>query len=86
MDSITSALRNLESRLALALDSAAQAQADLNAVRMRAGMGPIQYFHLSAAIAETKVGAKGGTRLTAEQIVNAGRFTRNEAPLRLVKE
>jgi hypothetical protein len=43
MDSYTQALHNLESRLAMALDSARQAQDDLNAIRMRAGLGPIQY-------------------------------------------
>jgi hypothetical protein len=88
MDSLTSALRNLESRLAMALGSATQAESDLNAVRLQAGLPPYKFFHLSAAVAvETKAGPKiGGVRLSAEQIVNAGRAARNEAPLRIVTD
>jgi hypothetical protein len=86
MDSYTQALRNLESRLAMALDSAQQAEHDLNSVRLRAGLPPLKFFHLSAAVVvEAKAGPKtGGVRLSAEQIVNAGRAARNEAPLRIV--
>ena len=82
MDSYTQALRNLESRLALALNSATQAEHDLNAVRMQAGLPPHKWFHLSAAVvAEAPVGPKtGGVRLSAEQIVNAGRAARGRNP------
>jgi hypothetical protein len=73
MDSITSALRNLESRLSLALDNAQQAEHDLNRVRLQAGLPPYKFFHLSAAaLPSAPVGPKGGTRLSAEDIVNAG--------------
>jgi hypothetical protein len=85
MDSYTSALRNLESRLAMALDAATQAEHDLNSIRMKAGLAPIKAFHLSAAVVEAKVGPKGGVRLSAQDIVNAGRYARGEAPLRIVK-
>jgi hypothetical protein len=87
MDSLTSALRNLESRLSLALNAAQQAESDLNRVRLQAGLPPYKWFHLSAAVAvEARAGPKtGGVRLSAEQIVNAGRAARNEAPLRIVE-
>jgi hypothetical protein len=65
MDSYTQALRNLESRLAMALDSAQEAEHDLNSVRLRAGLPPIKYFHLSAAVAvEAKAGPRGVVKLS----------------------
>ena len=67
MDSYTSALRNLESRLAMALDAATQAEHDLNQIRLQAGLPPIKFFHLSAAIAEEpRVGPRGAVRLSAQ--------------------
>jgi hypothetical protein len=87
MDSLTSALRNLESRLALALDSAQQAEHDLNSVRLRAGLPPHKWFHLSAAVAPApQVGPKAAVRLsaedstaTSEMLVEAGMVRRGEA-------
>jgi hypothetical protein len=80
MDSITSALRNLESRLSMALDNAQQAETDLNRVRLQCGLSPIQYFHLSAAIpVEVRARPKtGGVSLTPEMMVDAGRVRRGE--------
>jgi hypothetical protein len=87
MDSYAQALRNLESRLAMALNSATQAEHDLNTVRLRAGLPPIQYFHLSAAVAqETNVGPKGGAKRSVEDadddvvnlMLDASRFRRGE--------
>ena len=81
MDSYTSALRNLESRLAMALNAAEQAESDLNVVRLRAGLAPLKTFHLSAAVV-VGPGPKGGVRLSALDIVNAGRTARGQTPLR----
>jgi hypothetical protein len=81
MDSYTSALRNLESRLAMALGAAQQAEGDLNSIRLKAGLPPIKYFHLSAAVVEeTKIGAKGGgvTQNAADMMRDAGRVRRGE--------
>jgi hypothetical protein len=101
MDSLTSALRNLESRLALALDSAEQAEHDLNAIRMRAGLPPYKFFHLSAAIVpEPKTGPRGVVKLSpqessaaAEMMILGGMVNRGEAgdfaaarKLRLVRD
>jgi hypothetical protein len=87
MDSITSALRNLESRLSLALDNAAQAENDLNRVRLQAGLPPYKWFHLSAAIAvEAKAGPRAVVKLsaveqtaTADLIVLSGMVARGQA-------
>ena len=81
MDSYTSALRNLESRLALALSAAQQAESDLNTIRLRAGLPPHKFFHLSAAVVEeTKVGPKsaGVTPNAAEMMRDAARVRRGE--------
>jgi hypothetical protein len=81
MDSIKSALRNLESRLSMALDNAAQAESDLNRVRLQAGLPPIKYFHLSAAVVEEpRPGPKGGgvTPNAAQMMQDAGRVRRGE--------
>jgi hypothetical protein len=68
MDSISSALKNLESRLSLALNAATQAEHDLNSVRLQAGLPPIKYFHLSAAVAvEPKTGPRGVVKLSADE-------------------
>jgi hypothetical protein len=87
MDSLTSALRNLESRLALALDSAQQAEHDLNRVRLQCGLPPQKYFHLSAAVpVEPRTGPRGVVKLsaqessaTSEMLVEAGMVRRGEA-------
>jgi hypothetical protein len=87
MDSYTSALRNLESRLAMALNAATQAEHDLNSVRLRGGLPPHKYFHLSAAIAEEpRVGPRAVVKLsaqessaTSEMLVEAGMVRRGEA-------
>jgi hypothetical protein len=81
MDSLTSALRNLESRLAMSLESARQAEHDYNAVRLQAGLPPIKYFHLSAAVVvEAKAGPKtGGVRLSTEEILDAAMVARGQA-------
>jgi hypothetical protein len=81
MDSIKSALRNLESRLAMALDNAAQSENDLNRVRLQAGLPPYKFFHLSAAIAaEAKAGPKTGGVMqnAADMMRDAGRVRRGE--------
>jgi hypothetical protein len=81
MDSYTSALRNLESRLAMALGAARQAEGDLNSIRLKAGLPPIKYFHLSAAVAEEpRLGPKGGavTPNAAQMMQDAGRVRRGE--------
>jgi hypothetical protein len=80
---IRTALRNLESRLAMALDNATQAEHDLNRIRLLAGLPPHKYFHLSAAVVvETQVGPKAGASRTtlgaAEMMVDAGRVRRGE--------
>ena len=75
-----SQLRNLWRSLAMALNAAQQAQDDYNAVRMKAGMGPFQAFHLSASIpVETKVGPKTGVRLSTEEILDAVAVARGQA-------
>jgi hypothetical protein len=87
MDSITQALRNLESRLAMALNAAEQAESDLNVVRLKAGLAPFKAFHLSAAVVVSDgPGPKGGVRLSAIDIVNAGRDARGQAPLRSIED
>jgi hypothetical protein len=82
MDSLTSALRNLESRLSMALDNAAQAESDLNRIRMQAGLPPYKFFHLSVAIAavEAKAGPKTGGVMqnAADMMRDAGRVRRGE--------
>jgi hypothetical protein len=81
MDSIKSALRNLESRLVMALDNAAQAESDLNRVRLQVGLPPYKFFHLSAAIAvEAKAGPKTGGVMqnAADMMRDAGRVRRGE--------
>jgi hypothetical protein len=86
MDSITSALRNLESRLSMALDNATQAESDLNAVRLQAGLPPYKFFHLSAAVAvEAKAGPRAVVKLsdqdgdeTVNLMLDAGRVRRGE--------
>ena len=68
MDSITSALKNLESRLSLALNAATQAEHDLNQVRLRAGLPPYKFFHLSAAVAEeTPTGPRAAVKLSTNE-------------------
>jgi hypothetical protein len=87
MDSISSALKNLESRLSLALNAATQAEHDLNSVRLQAGLPPYKFFHLSAAVvAESRTGPRGAVKLsdqdqdeTANMIVDAGRVARGQA-------
>jgi hypothetical protein len=84
---IRMALRNLESRLATALNNAQAAQDDLNRVRMLGSLPPIQYFHLSAAVApEAPTGPRAAVRLsaheqetTSEFIVLSGVVRRGEA-------
>jgi hypothetical protein len=74
-------LHNLERALAMALGAAQQAEGDLNSIRLKAGLPPIKYFHLSAAVAEeTKVGPKGGgvTPNAAAMMMDAGRVRRGE--------
>jgi hypothetical protein len=81
MDSLTSALRNLESRLAMALDSATQAEHDLNRVRLQCGLPPQKYFHLSAAVpVEPRTGPKGGgvKQNAADMMRDAARVRRGE--------
>jgi hypothetical protein len=78
---IRTALRNLESRLAMALDNATQAEHDLNRIRLLAGLPPHKYFHLSAAvITETQVGPKASrtTPGAADMMRDAGRVRRGE--------
>lgn len=87
MDSYTSALRNLESRLAMALGAAQQAEGDLNSIRLKAGLPPIKYFHLSAAIAEEpRVGPRGVVKLSdqessaaSEMMIEAAMVARGQA-------
>jgi hypothetical protein len=84
---IRTALHNLEHRLAVALNNAQAAQDDLNRVRMLGSLPPIQYFHLSAAIAEEpRVGPRGVVKLstdeqekTSELIVLSGMVRRGQA-------
>jgi len=81
MDSINSALKNLESRLSLALNAAQQAEGDLTSIRLKAGLPPIKYFHLSAAVVEEpRPVPKGGgvTPNAAEMMLDAGRVRRGE--------
>jgi hypothetical protein len=60
-------LGNLERSLAMALNATQQAQDDLNSIRMRAGLPPIEYFRLTAAVAqETPTGPKGGAKRSVE--------------------
>ena len=76
-----SQIHTLERSLAMALGAAAQAEHDLNSVRLRAGLPPYKYFHLSAAVVpEAKVGPKtGGVRLSSETWVEAAMVARGEA-------
>jgi hypothetical protein len=61
-------LHNLERSLAMALDAAVQSETDLNRVRLQAGLPPIKYFHLSAAIVPApKTGPRGAVRLSADE-------------------
>jgi hypothetical protein len=83
---LRTALHNLERRLAAALNNAQAAQDDLNRVRMLGSLPPIQYFLLSAAIAEEpRVGPRGVVKLSdqdGDEIVNlildSARFRRGE--------
>jgi hypothetical protein len=80
-DNYDTQLRNLWRSLAMALDAAAQANNDYNAVRMKAGMAPFQAFHLSAAVpVEPGTGPKtGGVRFSADEFLDAAAVARGQA-------
>jgi hypothetical protein len=79
-DNLASQLRNLEQRLAMAIDNAKQAESDLNRVRLLAGLEPIpaRAARLKEEYRWSGV-AEGSAAAASQMIVDAAARARGEA-------